>query len=116
MTFRPTIQEFFEYQRQIRDLESEVQETSDQIANRNAERSQLKRLQSELKSAETEKSTLTEDVSYLEFSHSLMKDTGVKSKIIKRYLPVMNKQINYYYLQQMDFYINSLWMKNSKRR
>ena len=95
----------FEYQRQIRDLESEVQETSDQIANRNAERSQLKRLQSELKSAETEKSTLTEDVSYLEFAHSLMKDTGVKSKIIKRYLPVMNKQINYY-LQQMDFYIN----------
>tara|TARA_B100001939_G_scaffold91222_2_gene78180 strand:+ start:642 stop:2354 length:1713 start_codon:yes stop_codon:yes gene_type:complete len=95
----------FEYQRQIRDLESEVQETSDQIANRNVERSQLKRLQSELKSAETEKSTLTEDVSYLEFAHSLMKDTGVKSKIIKRYLPVMNKQINYY-LQQMDFYIN----------
>ncbi len=95
----------FEYQRQIKDLESEVQETTDQIANRNAERSQLKKLQSELKSAETEKYTLTDDVSYLEFAHSLMRDGGVKSKIIKRYLPVMNKQINYY-LQQMDFYIN----------
>ena len=34
-----------------------------------------------------------------------MKDGGVKSKIIKRYLPLMNQQINKY-LQLMDFYIN----------
>ena len=34
-----------------------------------------------------------------------MKDGGVKSKIIKKYLPVMNQQINKY-LQMMDFYIN----------
>ena len=34
-----------------------------------------------------------------------MKDGGVKSKIIKKYLPLMNQQINKY-LQMMDFYIN----------
>ena len=34
-----------------------------------------------------------------------MRDGGVKSKIIKRYLPIMNKQINHY-LQLIDFYIN----------
>lgn len=34
-----------------------------------------------------------------------MKDSGVKSKIIKRYLPIMNKQINDY-LQKMDFFVN----------
>ena len=46
-----------------------------------------------------------EQVNYYEFAHSLMKDGGVKSKIIKKYLPLMNQQINKY-LQMMDFYIN----------
>jgi DNA repair exonuclease SbcCD ATPase subunit len=36
---------------------------------------------------------------------SLLKDTGIKSKIIKKYLPVMNQLINKY-LQLMDFYVN----------
>ena len=35
----------------------------------------------------------------------MMKDSGVKAKIIRRYLPVMNQKINKY-LQMMDFYIN----------
>jgi DNA repair exonuclease SbcCD ATPase subunit len=35
----------------------------------------------------------------------LLKDNGIKTRIIKRYLPVMNKLINQY-LQNMDFYIN----------
>ena len=94
-----------EYQRQIRDFQQEVQDITDQIANRNTERATLEKLETELTSTEKDKSLLTEDSSYLEFAHSLMKDGGVKSKIIKRYLPVMNKQINSY-LQQMDFYIN----------
>ena len=34
-----------------------------------------------------------------------MKDGGIKGKIIKKYLPLMNQQINKY-LQMMDFYIN----------
>tara|TARA_B100001939_G_scaffold331586_1_gene329740 strand:+ start:15539 stop:17254 length:1716 start_codon:yes stop_codon:yes gene_type:complete len=94
-----------EYQKQTRSLESEIQEIASQIANRNSERDALKLLEKELKSVEKNKSEKTESISYLDFSHSLMKDSGVKSKIIKRYLPVMNKQINMY-LQQMDFYIN----------
>lgn len=94
-----------EYQKQTRSLESEIQEIASQIANRNSERDALKKLEKELKLVEKNKSEQTESVSYLDFAHSLMKDNGVKSKIIKRYLPVMNKQINMY-LQQMDFYIN----------
>ena len=86
-------------------MESEIQEIASQIANRNSERDALKLLEKELKSVEKNKSEQTESVSYLDFAHSLMKDSGVKSKIIKRYLPVMNKQINTY-LQHMDFYIN----------
>jgi len=94
-----------EYQRQSRDLEIEIQEITSQIENRNAERSTLKKLESDLKGLEKQKSTNTENISYLNFAHSLMKDSGVKSKIIKRYLPVMNQYINKY-LQMMDFYIN----------
>jgi DNA repair exonuclease SbcCD ATPase subunit len=37
--------------------------------------------------------------------YSLLKDGGVKTKIIKKYLPLINQQINRY-LQMMDFYIN----------
>jgi len=94
-----------EYQKQTRSLESEIQKIASQIANRNSERDALKQLEKELKSVEKDKSEQDESISYLDFAHSLMKDSGVKSKIIKRYLPVMNKQINTY-LQQMDFYIN----------
>ena len=42
---------------------------------------------------------------YHDFAYSLLKDDGVKTKIIKRYLPLINQQVNRY-LQMMDFYIN----------
>jgi DNA repair exonuclease SbcCD ATPase subunit len=40
-----------------------------------------------------------------DFAYSLLKDDGVKTKIIKKYLPFINQQVNRY-LQKMDFYIN----------
>jgi len=40
-----------------------------------------------------------------DFAYSLLKDDGVKTKIIKKYLPLINQQVNRY-LQMMDFYIN----------
>jgi len=42
---------------------------------------------------------------HYDFAYSLLKDDGVKTKIIKKYLPFINQQINRY-LQMMDFYIN----------
>ena len=94
-----------QYQRQIRDYESEIQEITEQIANRNTERATLKSLKGELATVEKDKSNHSEDIDYLEFANSMMKDSGVKAKIIRRYLPVMNQKINKY-LQMMDFYIN----------
>jgi len=94
-----------EYQRQLRELEQEIQEIVEQIANRNSERNALNDLENELEKILIQKSNTTEQIAYLEFSHSLMRDGGVKSKIIKRYLPIMNQQINKY-LQKMEFYIN----------
>ena len=94
-----------QYQRQIREYEQEVQDITLQIENRNTERATLKGLKTDLKTVETNKANHTESIEYLDFANSMMKDSGVKAKIVKRYLPVMNQKINKY-LQMMDFYIN----------
>ncbi len=91
--------------KQIRILRNEIQEIASQIENRNSERDALDNLIKDLDTIEKQRSTEKEQVNYYEFAHSLMKDGGVKSKIIKKYLPLMNQQINKY-LQMMDFYIN----------
>ena len=91
--------------KQIKNLRKEIQDVADQVSNRNTERETLKNLKEDLDKTEKERSSQREEVSYLDFAHSLMKDGGVKSKIIKKYLPLMNQQINKY-LQMMDFYIN----------
>ena len=91
--------------KQIRSLGHEIQEIAEQIQNRNSERQTLENLIKDLETLEKERSVEKEQVNYYEFAHSLMKDGGVKSKIIKKYLPLMNQQINKY-LQMMDFYIN----------
>jgi DNA repair exonuclease SbcCD ATPase subunit len=91
--------------RQSRNLRNEIQEITEQIQNRNTERKTLEKLINDLDSIEKDRSHQKEQVNYYDFAHSLMKDGGVKSKIIKKYLPLMNQQINKY-LQMMDFYIN----------
>jgi DNA repair exonuclease SbcCD ATPase subunit len=92
-------------QRQIRDLESEIQRITDQLANRNVEDDKLASFQENLKITYDELAQRKDTINYYDFSYSLLKDGGVKSKIIKKYLPLINQQVNRY-LQMMDFYIN----------
>ena len=91
--------------KQSRDFDQEIQDITNKIKNRNTERKVLTDLEQTLDLIQTEKAKNKEDVSYFDFAHSLMKDGGIKGKIIKKYLPLMNQQINKY-LQMMDFYIN----------
>jgi len=92
-------------QRQIRDLESEIQTVTNQLQNRNTENEKLKSFQENLQKTTEELLNKKEQVVYHDFIYSLLKDGGVKSKIIKNYLPLINQQVNRY-LQMMDFYIN----------
>ncbi len=92
-------------QRQIRDLESEVQRLTDNLANRNTEHEKLETFKDNLKTTYDELVSKKDTINYYDFSYSLLKDGGVKSKIIKKYLPLINQQVNRY-LQMMDFYIN----------
>ena len=92
-------------QRQIRDLESEVQRLTDNLANRNTEHEKLETFKDNLKTTYDELVSKKDTINYYDFSYSLLKDGGVKTKIIKKYLPLINQQVNRY-LQMMDFYIN----------
>ena len=92
-------------QRQIRDLESEIQTLTNQLENRNTEHEKLESFKSDLQKTYEELATQKDSIKYYDFTYSLLKDGGVKTKIIKKYLPLINQQVNRY-LQMMDFYIN----------
>ena len=91
--------------RQIRDLESEIQRLTDQHANRNTEQEKLAEFNQNLQEVYKKLADKKEEVMYHDFAYSLLKDDGVKTKIIKKYLPLINQQVNRF-LQMMDFYIN----------
>jgi len=92
-------------QRQIRDLESEIQTITNQLENRNTEHEKLEEFKDNLQQTFEDLSKKKEEIVYYDFAYSLLKDDGVKTKIIKKYLPFINQQVNRY-LQMMDFYIN----------
>ena len=92
-------------QRQIGDLESEIQRLTDQLANRNTEHEKLEEFRENLQKTIEDLSERNQEIVYHDFAYSLLKDDGVKTKIIKKYLPFINQQVNRY-LQMMDFYIN----------
>ena len=92
-------------QRQIRDLESEIQRLTEQLADRNTEHEKLESFRENLANTYENLASQKDTINYYNFSYGLLKDGGVKSKIIKKYLPLINQQINRY-LQIMDFYIN----------
>ena len=91
--------------RQIRNLEKEIQVLTENLANRNSEHEKLESFKDNLKTTYDELASKKDTINYYDFSYSLLKDGGVKSKIIKKYLPLINQQVNRY-LQMMDFYIN----------
>ena len=91
--------------RQIRQLESEIQTVTSQLENRNSEHEKLLSFQKDLDKLYDDLSEHKESLSYYDFAFSLLKDGGVKRQIIKKYLPLINQQVNRY-LRMMDFYIN----------
>jgi len=67
--------------------------------------SKLLTLQEELAVFNEQREKLSFDKHYYDFAATLLKDTGIKTRIIKQYLPIMNKLINKY-LSAMDFFVN----------
>jgi len=93
------------FQRQVSQLECEIQTIANQFENRNTENDKLVSFQTDLDNLYIDLSEHKESLSYYDFAFSLLKDGGVKRQIIKKYLPLINQQVNRY-LRMMDFYIN----------
>ena len=92
-------------QRQIRDLEYEIQTITSNLQNRNTEHEKLEEFKQNLQNTIEYLSDKKQEIVHYDFAYSLLKDDGVKTKIIKKYLPFINQQVNRY-LQMMDFFIN----------
>jgi len=82
---------------EIEDLKKSVKTESDNV--------DLRQFQTELKSFILGKEELLKDKGVLDVASNLLRDSGIKTKIIKQYVPVMNKLINKY-LASLDFFVN----------
>ena len=85
--------------------EHEIDELSDDKFTTGVATGQLEELQKQLTEAESAKIKQKEQKTYLDTARYLMQDTGIKTKIIKQYLPIMNQFINKN-LADMDFFVN----------
>ena len=65
----------------------------------------LAELKGQIKSIGEQKTKLNEDKFYIDVARNLLQDSGIKTKIVKQYLPIMNKLVNTY-LSSMDFFVN----------
>jgi len=70
-----------------------------------SDHNKLDELKETLSGFDMQKSKLREDKTYAEASRNMLQDTGIKTKVIKQYLPIMNRLINTY-LTSMEFYVN----------
>jgi len=86
-------------------LETEIQNITDRLENKNSEDEKLTEYKDKLKDILTALQKTQEEYDYLEQGNELLKDDGVKKSIIRKYLPLINQQVNEY-LQRMDFYVN----------
>jgi DNA repair exonuclease SbcCD ATPase subunit len=86
-------------------LQREVEELTSHKDNLEEENAKLKELKEELGVLVKKQEELSTEKQYYEFAGNLLKDTGIKTKIIRQYLPIMNKLINKY-LTAMDFFVN----------
>lgn len=71
----------------------------------NLETEKLNELQVKLTELENKKKELIIEKTYFDAASNLLKDTGIKTKIIRQYLPIINKLVNKY-LASMDFFVN----------
>ena len=92
-------------QRQTGDLQQEIQTLANKLQNRNTEHEELEKFKKNLQEVFQQLADQNEEIRYNDYAYSLLKDGGVKGRIIRKYLPLINQQVNRY-LQMMDFYIN----------
>ena len=89
----------------INKLNRQIKELISKKDNLEADNEKLKSLREQLSVLVKNQSELLLEKQYYEYAATMLKDNGIKTKIIKQYLPIMNKLINKY-LTAMDFFVN----------
>lgn len=86
-------------------LNAELGAESTEVGNIDEEKAALKSLAKVIVESSNQKIALAEERHYLDIAGLLLKDSGIKTKVIKQYLPVINKLVNKF-LQAMDFFVS----------
>ena len=89
----------------ITKLQKQIEELKQLKVVSEKEQQDLKELKDSLSQLQEELKVLIQDKTYYEVASGLLKDTGIKTKIIKQYLPIINKLVNKY-LASLDFFVN----------
>jgi len=105
MTISQTNYQLVSIRNSVSEIESEIKTLTDMNPDKKAEFSKLQELVAGKKNFGKDMAVLKTDRDVLTTATQLLKDSGIKTRIIKTYLPTMNKLINQY-LQSMDFYVN----------
>jgi DNA repair exonuclease SbcCD ATPase subunit len=96
--------EIITHQRIVQRLQLELNDTETKVGNITEEKAKLKKLAKTTLSKVEDKTDLTQEEHYYNVARAMLKDSGIKTKIIKEYLPIINKLVNKY-LQAMDFFV-----------
>jgi DNA repair exonuclease SbcCD ATPase subunit len=91
-------------QKEIDKIQSEINTLSSQSGDVKAAKKDLEKLRKDKDKSTERKLEYVEERTYNEVIGEMLKDTGIKTKVIKQYLPVMNRLINNY-LQVLDFFV-----------
>jgi len=94
-----------EIEKQKERIHKDILELSDEKFSTGVATGELNQLQEQLIDAEKDKIKHKEEKNYIDTARHLMQDTGIKTKIINQYLPIMNQYINKH-LAEMDFFVN----------
>ena len=92
------------YQSFIAQLRAEISELSEKNENVQELADNILILKNDLKQLTQEKKDIIEEQKLFKIALEMLKDTGIKSLIIKQYVPIINKLVNHY-LQLFDFFV-----------
>jgi DNA repair exonuclease SbcCD ATPase subunit len=90
---------------QCKNLAKQIKEIQDSSVELEVNDDKMKELEQLIGKLSDEKAELLRDKDALNIASLILKDTGIKAKIIKQYVPVINRLINKY-LSAMDFFVN----------
>jgi DNA repair exonuclease SbcCD ATPase subunit len=87
------------------DANKEIEDLKKSVGHSDDQNTDLQTLKTSLKDAIKKKEELTKEKQVLDVAASLLKDSGIKTRIIRQYIPIINQLINKY-LSAMEFFVN----------